>query len=136
MSSASESRDSVRFAFRFDPAAKALLPLGIRPESCEVTLTADTFVARFGPFVVETPVANVADVATSGSFRTLKALGPRLSLADRGATFGTSAVGGVCVRFHEPVAGLLGSWRPHTALTVTVDDPDGLATELRRRSLG
>ena len=45
----------------------------------------------------------------------------------RGLTFATTAAGGVCVRFHEPVEGLLprGPLR-HPAVTVTVEDPDDL----------
>ena len=53
-------------------------------------------------------------------------MGIRLSFADDGLTFGTSTHGGVCVHFDEKVRRVIGS-KDHSALTVTVDDLDGLA---------
>jgi hypothetical protein len=63
----------------------------------------------------------------------VKVLGARLSLADRGLTFGSDTAGGVCIRFAEPVRGLVpfGLLR-HPGLTVTVTTPDLLLTRLDR----
>jgi hypothetical protein len=122
-----------RFGFRFDwryrLAGKVLL---IDDEHAFVELDVDTLRARFGPWLVETPMANVAGATTTGPFAILKTIGPaHLSLADRGLTFASNRDQGVCIRFREPVAGLdpLGVIR-HPALTVTVDDPDALVAAL------
>lgn len=61
---------------------------------------------RFGPWRVSTPLDNVAGAEVGGPYAAWKALGPRMSAADRGLTFGTSTAAGVCIRFHRPVRGL------------------------------
>ena len=60
----------------------------------------------------------------TGPYRWYRAIGPRLSLADHGLTFGTSAARGVCLLLREPVPGIdpLGVIR-HPGLTLTVADP-------------
>ena len=123
-----------RFAFRFDAAALPLRAAGITPRTAWVDVTHDTLDARFGPFRCRTPLRNVRDVRTTWDYSPLKAIGPRGSFADLGATFGTSAVGGVCVCFHERVAALT-PFPVHPGLTVTVRDVDGLAALLRERCL-
>ena len=72
------------------------------------------------------------DLATRLIDRAVKALGVRLSLADRGLTFGSTAAGGVCVEFTHPRRGIepFGLLR-HPGLTLTVADPDGLVAALR-----
>jgi hypothetical protein len=124
-----------RFAFHHDPRfALPLRLLGVRPSTCWVTLDDDDFEARFGPWRLRTPVSNLADICRTGPYHWFKAVGPRGSLADRGATFGTSPRGGVCVSFHEPVGALLGEGRfRHPGLTVTVADPEALLVAVRRR---
>jgi hypothetical protein len=128
---------SVRvFPFAFEPRFVPLLrALGVTPANSEVVVTPERFVARFGRWVVDTPVSNVADARVSGPYRSYRAIGPRGSLADRGATFGSSTAGGVCVLFHEPVTGLepFGVIK-HPGLTVTVEDREGLAALLREHS--
>lgn len=69
----------------------------------------------------------------SREYRWFRAIGPRGSSADRGATFGTNAEAGACVRFHAPVPALFGERVPHPALTVTVEDPEALAAAIRGR---
>lgn len=83
---------------------------------------------RFGPWLVTTPLANIAGASATGPYRALRGLGVRVSLADRGLTFGTTTEGGVCLRFREPVPGLdpWGLLR-HPGLTVTVCEPDLVA---------
>jgi hypothetical protein len=89
------------------------------------------FTVRFGPWRVRTGTANIASAEVAGPYRAWKALGARLSLADRGLTFGTVTTAGVCITFHEPVPGIepTGLLR-HPNLTVTVARPDMLAARL------
>jgi hypothetical protein len=123
----------VTFPFRFVMAYRLVgLVFGVTPRSAYVEVGDDTLVARFGPWVLRTPVANVAGTEVTGPYRTTTTIGPaHLSLADRGLTFATNPDAGLCVRFSEPVAGIdpLGRVR-HPALTVTVADPAGLAAVL------
>jgi len=88
---------------------------------------------RFGPWLVETPLANLAGAEATGPYNALRVFGVRLSLADRGLTFGTTTRGGVCLRFHEPVKGIdpWGRIR-HPGLTVTVSEPDLVAEAVNR----
>ncbi|MGW5720923.1 hypothetical protein ACWEVP_32445 [Amycolatopsis sp. NPDC003865] len=96
-------------------------------------LDADGLRVRFGPWSVTTPLANIAGAEASGPFTPLRALGVRLSLADRGLTFGTTTEGGVCLRFREPVRGI-DPWGliRHPGLTVTVCEPDLVAEAINR----
>ena len=109
--------------FRFAPL---WAPFLLAPGRQGVTLTDQGgLVARYGFLVVDTPLTNVADAHITGPYRWWTAVGPRLSLADDGLTFGTTNHGGVCVHFSEPVHGVIGS-RNHSALTITVADREGL----------
>lgn len=121
--------DTAEFAFRFDRAARPLLALlGVGPTTSGVSVDADRLEVRFGLGRVRTPSTNVVAAEESGPFRAWRALGPRLSLADRGLTFGTSVRGGVCVTFAEPVRGPFGL--SHPSLTVTVEHPADLVATL------
>lgn len=123
-----------RFAFAFDRRyAPVLALLGIRAANSEVLLSDEVFDARFGRLRCVTPVANLKDVQVTRDYRAHRAIGPRGSLADHGATFGTNTRAGACVCFHEPVPALVGRLGPHPALTVTVEDPEALAAAIRRR---
>ena len=127
-----------RFDFLFGPAYR--LParaFGISPARAWVGLGDDTLDARFGPWRVSTPLANVADVAVTGPYAFWKTAGPaRLAITDRGLTFATNGDRGVLISFHEPVRGLdpLGILR-HPELTVTVSEVDRLAQRLRQSAL-
>ncbi|MEV4727004.1 hypothetical protein [Micromonospora humida] len=123
-----------RFAFRFDPAFRVPLALlGIRPQTCAVLLDDAELVIRFGRWRLRTGRANVVDAQRGGPYHWWRAVGPHLSLADRGVTFGTGTTAGVCLRFGTPVPGLApGRWLRHPAATVTVTDPDALLAALRR----
>jgi hypothetical protein len=84
-----------------------------------------------------TPLSNVEDAEVTGPYLPFKVIGPHISLADRGATFGTTWRRGVCVRFRRPVpAALPGGLLTHPAVTVTVADADRLAAVLQQRSDG
>jgi hypothetical protein len=54
------------------------------------------------------------------------------SFVDDGLTFGTNANAGVCMHFRERVPSFLRR-KGHSALTVTVEDLDGLVEILNRR---
>ncbi|MEV6909134.1 hypothetical protein [Amycolatopsis sp. NPDC051071] len=114
---------------RWAPVLAWLRPATAR---CGVRVDADGFTARFGPWTVRTGLDNIADARLTGPFRAWRAIGPRLSLADRGLTFGTNTLLAVCVRFHHPVRGIdpFGLVR-HPSLTVTVAEPQILARQLR-----
>jgi len=123
----------VRFPFAFDPLYRSVVVLfGVRPATAWVEVSGGELRARFGPWRLATPLANVAGTEVTGPYRTLKTIGPaHLSLADRGLTFSTNSRRGLCIRFAEPVPGIEPTGRlRHPALTVTVADVDGLAAAL------
>ena len=125
--------------FHFDqPFATASALFGVRPSTAGVEVAGGQLRVRFGPWRVETPLANVAGVQRTGRYSWWKVIGPaRLSAADRGLTFATTDRGGVCITFHEPVAGLEPTGRlRHPGLTVTVADPDRLVGLLASDSHG
>jgi hypothetical protein len=101
-------------------------PFGARPGRDGVTLGDGRLRATFGFFQVETPLDNVAGGHVTVDYRWYTAIGARLSFVDDGLTFGTNHDRGVCVHFRQPVARVIG-FRPHSALTVTVADCEGLA---------
>lgn len=124
-----------RFGFAFErPFVPLLAVLGVRRSRAAVVLDDTHLRTRFGPFRLETPLTNLRSVQITRGYRWWKAIGPRGSAADRGATFGTNARAGACICFHEPVPALFGARMPHPALTVTVTDPEALAAAIRRRA--
>jgi hypothetical protein len=70
----------------------------------------------------------VRAVHLAGPYRWHRTIGPRLSLADHGLTFGSTPARGVCLLFREPVRGIgpLDVIR-HPGLTLTVADPQRFA---------
>lgn len=123
-----------RSAFDFDPRFRPLLAaLGIREDNSEVLLDDERFLARFGRWEACTSPANLADVTITRGYRWYRAIGPRGSFADRGASFGSNTRAGVCVRFHAPIPVLFGQRILHPGLTVTVADPEALAAEIEAR---
>jgi hypothetical protein len=105
-------------------------PFALQPWRDGVTLTDDgRFVATFGFLRVETPLDNIAGAHITRGYRWWTAIGIRRSLADDGLTFGTNASAGVCVHFREAVPSLARR-AGHSALTVTVADPEGLVRAL------
>jgi hypothetical protein len=127
-----------RFEFAFSrPLSWPLALLGVTPWTAHVDVTDDEFAVRFGPWSLLTPLSNVEGVEVTGPYLPFKVIGPHISLADRGATFGTTWRRGVCVRFRRPVpAALPGGLLTHPAVTVTVEDADRLAAALQQRSDG
>ena len=122
-----------KFGFRFDPLyLPVLAAVGVTPLTAHVALTDDRLMARFGPWLCTTPYSNIVDVCQTGPYLAVRSIGARLSLTDRGLTFGTSTDGGVCLTFAAPVRGIdpLGMVR-HPGLTVTVETPDELVEALQ-----
>jgi hypothetical protein len=121
--------------FRFDFALPELIAglfFGVRPDSARLTVSGDRLSARFGPWRVDTPLANVAGAELTGPYWWPRIIGPaRLSLKDRGLAFATTDRQGVCISFRQPVTGLdpLGIVR-HPGLTVTVADAPALVEVL------
>jgi hypothetical protein len=107
-----------------------LVPFGLRPAKHGVTLTETSFVAKFGFLKLETPLSNIDGAHVTRDYRWWTAIGPRLSYVDDGLTFGTNKNAGVCVHFHEKVPSLM-KRKGHSALTVTVEDLDGLSNALQ-----
>ena len=106
---------------------------GVRPSSDGVTLTDDgRFRAKFGLIKLETPVDNIDGAHITRGYRWWTAAGARASLKDDGLTFGTNANAGVCVHFREKVPSALRR-KGHSALTVTVEDLEGLTAALTAR---
>ena len=128
---------SVQFAFAFaEPYRLAALPFGVRPDNACVEVGERTLRASYGPWLVETPLANITDVASPGPYHFVKTAGPaRLGLTDRGLTFATNGERGVCISFAQPVWGFdrLGLIR-HPNLTVTVREVERLAALLGGRA--
>jgi hypothetical protein len=122
-----------RFDFLFSPHVQRWNRLfGIGPRSSGVHIAGDELTARFGPWVVTTDRSNVVEVTTTGPYKTWRVAGPaRLSLADRGLTFGSNTNLGLCITFRSPIRGL-DPFRivRHPTLTVTVADPPALAKAL------
>ncbi len=125
--------NSYRFAFA-SSFGFLLRAIGVRPDSCCLRVHDGKLAVWFGPWRLVTPLSNVRGVELSGPYQAWKVLGARLSLADRGLTFGTNAAAGACIRFHRPVPGIepTGLLR-HPALTVTVAEPHLLVQRLRRQ---
>lgn len=114
------------FPYRCDPRfAPVWGAAGVRPGRDGVTVGETTLRATYGFLSLETPLDNVAGGHITEGYRWWTAVGPRLSFVDDGLTFGTSTKRGVCIHFHEPVRRVIGR-KNHSALTVTVDDCEGL----------
>ena len=125
-----------QFEMAFDPRFRLpLAALGITPATAHVTVTADRLTACFGPWTCRTSPANVHAIRLTGPYRAHRAIGPRLSLADHGLTFGTTTRRGVCLLFRVPVAGIdpFGLIR-HPGLTLTVAQPHRFAATVREHA--
>jgi hypothetical protein len=81
---------------------------------------------------VSTPLDNISEAHVTGPYRWWTAVGPRLSFADDGLTFGTNSHAGLCVHFRNKIKRVIG-FRDHSALTVTVADPHALEATLHSR---
>lgn len=119
------------FPYKFDKRFAAIWwPLGARPGKDGVHLSDDNvFTATYGRARLRTPLRNIEGGHITRDYRWWTAVGIRLSFVDDGLTFGTNADAGVCVHFTEPVPNVIGR-KDHSAVTVTVEDLDGLVAAL------
>ena len=124
----------MRFEFAFEKKyLPALAAIGVTPLTARVDVDNEVLDARFGPWHCRTPVGNITCVQQTGPYSAIKAIGARGSLSDRGATFGTTTAGGVCVECRKPVKILDPSGMIlHPGLTLTVSDRDGLEEAVRK----
>ena len=122
------------FEFAFDGRYRLpALAFGITPATTEEVVTADELLVRFGPWRLRTALANIAGTEVSTGYAFHRTAGPpHLSFADRGVTFATNSRRGLCISFVEPVHAIepVGVLR-HPAATVTVADPEALASAIR-----
>lgn len=118
------------FPYKFDRRWKALFTvLGVR-RGDGVTITGDgRLIATYGRVRIETTVDNVDHTEISGPHRWYTAVGLRLSFSDDGLTMGTNCDRGVCIAFVERIPKVIG-FRDHSALWVSVADPDALTAAL------
>ena len=121
------------FAYRLDDRWKALFfTLRVR-DNDGVTVDHDAGLLRatYGHWSVETPLDNIDHTLVTSDHRWYTAVGVRLSAADDGITFGTNHHLGLCIGFVEKIPKVMG-FRDHSALWVSVADPDGLAAAIGR----
>lgn len=120
------------FDFVFTPAIRPVLRLvGVSPVTTGVDITPTHVLIRFGWWRISLQRCNIRTATVTGPFRPWKALGARLSLADKGLTLGTNSDRAVCLTLRQPIAGLLPGWLlRHPNLTLTVARPDELAALL------
>ncbi len=122
-----------RFPYAIDPKYRPLLVMfGFRGSRDAVTLDdGDTFRATFGFVKLETPRSNITGAHITRGYRWWTAIGARRSMVDDGLSFGSNHDAGVCIHFAEKVPSLL-KRSGHSALTVTVEDLEGLTRVLER----
>lgn len=121
------------FSFAFDRRYQPLLAVaGITPARAELTVDDAELRVRFGLLTLTTPRSNIASAQVTGPHTPLRAIGVRMSLTDRGLTFGSSVRRTTCILFHEPVRTRPFDITDHPGLTVSVDRPDELAALLNR----
>ena len=123
------------FPFEFERRyAVAARLFGVTPARTSIVVDDSRLTVRFGPWHVETPLANITGVSITGPYAYVKTAGPaHLSFSDRGLTFATNSRSGVCIELAQPIPGIdpAGLLR-HPNSTLTPADPAGLAAALRR----
>ncbi len=113
------------FPYKYNKLARPLLRVvGVREGRDGVRVDAGRLVASFGLLKAVVELDNIRSARSGGPYSFLKVIGPRLSLADHGLTFGTNAERGVCLEFQRPIRAVIGPW-DHPGLTLTIADPQG-----------
>ena len=119
------------FNFRFDARFAPLLRVGgITPERSAVVVDDELLRVRFGLLRLTTPLDNILEANVTGPHQPIRGIGVRMSLSDRGLTFGTSVERMVCVQFREPVRAKPFDVTPHPGLSLSVERPEELAALL------
>jgi hypothetical protein len=118
------------FAYQRDARWAAVFTVLRLRDTDGVTVGDDgSLVATYGRVRIDTTVDNVDHVLVTGPHRWYTAVGLRLSFADDGVTFGTNHYRGLCIAFVERVPKVIG-FADHSALWVSVADPEGLAVAI------
>ena len=119
----------MRFPYRLDDRWSPLfLLLGVDGDD-GVTIANGVLTATFGRVKVTTPLSNIDHTLVTGPHRWYTAVGLRLSFADDGLTFGTNHDRGLCIAFVDRIPKVIG-FKKHSALWVSVADPEGLAAAI------
>lgn len=123
-----------RFPIRVGQRSRPVILLwGARPETAWAEIDDDELRARFGPFRIRTPLANIDSWRIEGPFTWIKAIGVRMSVFGGGdVSFAGAAHGGLRVDVREPIR--WGLFRV-PAIYVGADDLEGLAGALRARGI-
>ncbi len=118
------------FPYKLDKRWSVLFKtLGVK-ESDGVRLTTDGYMlAKYGRVKVKTPLSNIDHTLVTADHRWYTAVGLRLSFADDGLTFGTNHKAGLCIEFIDKIPRVIGT-KKHSALWVSVADPEGLAAAI------
>lgn len=120
------------FPYRLDKRWAILFGVLRVDESDGVHLTDDGRLhATYGRLSVNTPLSNIDHTLVTADHRWYAAVGLRLSFADDGLTFGTNHTAGLCIEFVEKIPKVIGL-KDHSALWVSVADPEGLAAAIGR----
>lgn len=122
-----------RFRFRLEGLWRlGVLAFGVSPGRAYVDLDDAGVHARFGPWRMDVPLANIERWAIRGPYRWWRALGVRQTLGVWDLSFGSSAKDGVYLEFVRPQ-----HWggNDHPALTVTVADPAAFTRALHDRGI-
>jgi len=115
------------FPYEFDRRWTLMFAtLGVRDRDGVTVGDDGSLLATYGRARIATTIDNVDHTAVTGPHRWYTAVGLRLSFADDGVTFGTNHHRGLCIEFVERVPKVVG-FRDHSALWVSVADPEGLA---------
>jgi hypothetical protein len=122
-----------RFEFRFSRSYRlAARPFGITPQSAWVQIDDGHLLANYGPWRLDTTLANINRVAITGPYWFYRTAGPaRLGVTDGGLTFASNGEQGVLLSFRKGVPAI-DPFRliRHPELTVTVADVPGLVSAL------
>lgn len=122
-----------RFPYDFDRRWSALFTVLRVGADDGVVLTEDGLLrATYGRAKIETPLDNIDHTLVTGPHRWYTAVGIRLSFSDDGITFGTNHRSGLCIAFKQRVPKVLG-FKDHSALWVSVADPEALAAAISQR---
>lgn len=120
-----------RFPYRLDKRWAALFAALRVDEQDGVEVGNEEMIATFGRVKMRTPLANIDHTLVTGPHRWYTAVGLRLSFSDDGLTFGTNHHRGLCIEFIEKIPKVIG-FKDHSALWVSVADPEALAAAIGR----
>jgi len=125
-------RPPAAFPYRLDRRwAPLFAAIGVSDQD-GVDLTEDGLLrATYGRFSIETPLDNIDHTEVNGPHRWYTAVGLRLSFTDDGITFGTNHEAGLCIAFKQKIPKVIG-FKDHSALWVSVADPEALAAAIGR----